>query len=438
MNNKILLSAASLLLVGNMYATPANSAIELSIGGEAKLTAAMDDKCFTAASATNIEGIIERVGATTIATDDRAANDYITSLGHPDLDFVDLSVDANDGAGGAADGIPDDIDENIVSDVGYAANPCGTGVDRSGIDWGFGKELSISASGTLANGLGVSFSDTLDLTDTNAEIGKFSLTLDSAVGTLNFKEGGGDAVGKARVAGDADYSVTGDNLGFHGSKTTGHAGMGILWTAPSVGDLDLYVGWSPNSGGNGLDDAAYDNTFSVAAVMDVSGMSIGAGYAAANESNSACTALAAGTYKAENAEVSAYDVVDQIWKGDYCGDQTLMHIAASMSVGDLGLGVGYSVLDTDEADKTVMHIDASTSMSGYDLGVGYRQTTKDYAYGTIEDTQNVLSVSLGTSLGDGVDFGLAYSTNNVDLAANTGANGDSSNYFAEASLTVGF
>ena len=435
MNNKILLSAAALLLTGNMYATPANSAIDLSIGGEAKLTALMDDKCFTEAAATDIEGIIERVGATTIATSDIAANDYITSLGHPDLDFVVLDADGDD-----EDLLPDDIDKNIVSDVGYAANPCGTGTttDRNGIDWGFGKKLTISASGTLANGLGISFSDDLNLADIADEQSAFALTLDSAVGSLTFKNGGGDAVGKARVAGDADVDVNGTNLGFHGSKTADHGGMGILWQAPSVGDLDLYVGWSPNSGGDGLDDAKYENTFSVAAVMDVSGMSIGAGYAAANESNAACTALAAGTYAAANAEVSAYDVVDQIWKGDYCGDQTLMHIAASMSVGDLGLGVGYSILDTDEADKTVMHIDASTSMSGYDLGVGYRQTTKDYAYGTIEDTQNVLSVSLGTSLGDGVDFGLAYSTNNVDLAANTGANGDSSNYFAEASLTVGF
>jgi hypothetical protein len=446
MNNKILLSAASLLLAGNMYSTPANSAIDLSIGGEVKLTALMDDKCFTEATATNIEGIIERVGATTISTDDRAANDYITSLGHADVNFVTLDADIGGGVGDdpngvrVTDGIPDDIDKNIVADVGYAANPCGTGTttDRNGIDWGYGKKLTISASGTLANGLGISFSDDLNLATIDDEQGAFALTLDSAVGSLTFKNGGGDAVGKARVAGDADYSVTGDNLGFHGSKTTGHGGMGILWTAPSVGGLDLYVGWSPNSGGDGLDDAKYENTFSVAAVMDVSGMSIGAGYAAANESNSACATLAADTYAAANAEVSAYDVVDQIWKGDYCGDQTLMHIAASMSVGDLGLGVGYSVLDTDEADKTVMHIDASTSMSGYDLGVGYRQTTKDYAYGTIEDTQNVLSVSLGTSLGDGVDFGLAYSTNNVDLAANTGANGDTSNYFAEASLTFGF
>ncbi|MAV98306.1 MAG: hypothetical protein CML81_00675, partial [Rhodobiaceae bacterium] len=44
MDKKILLGgAAALLLVGNMYATPANAAIDLSIGGEAKLTADMSE-----------------------------------------------------------------------------------------------------------------------------------------------------------------------------------------------------------------------------------------------------------------------------------------------------------------------------------------------------------------------------------------------------------
>jgi hypothetical protein len=423
MDKKILLGgAAALLLVGNMYATPASASIDLSIGGEVKLTGAMSE-CGPAADADGVtlKALLDDINGAAI--DDTSA-----ATASAAIEAINSGITADS----------EDLDQTAtLTTLGVAAGPC-AGADRSGIDWGYGKKLTISASGTLANGLGVSFSDDLNLATINDEEAAFALTLDSAVGSLTFKNGGGDAVGKARVAGDADVDVNGTNLGFHGSKTTGHGGMGILWQAPSVGDLDLYVGWSPNSGGDGLDTADYENTFSVAAIMDVSGMSIGAGYAAASESNAACAALAADTYDVTNAEVSAYDVVDQTFKGDYCGDQTLMHIAASMSVGDLGLGLGYSVLDTDEADKTVMHIDASTSMSGYDLGVGYRQTTKDYAYGTIEDTQNVLSVSLGTSLGDGVDFGLAYSTNNVDLAANTGANGDSSNYFAEASLTVGF
>ncbi|MBL6623736.1 MAG: hypothetical protein ISP44_02275, partial [Rhizobiales bacterium] len=53
MDKKILLGgAAALLLVGNMYATPANaSAISLSIGGEVTFDASMNDRCRTAATA---------------------------------------------------------------------------------------------------------------------------------------------------------------------------------------------------------------------------------------------------------------------------------------------------------------------------------------------------------------------------------------------------
>jgi hypothetical protein len=205
--------------------------------------------------------------------------------------------------------------------------------------------------------------------------------------------------------------------------------MGILWQAPSVGDLDLYVGWSPNSGGDGLDDAKYENTFSVAAVMGVGDMTIGAGYAAASESNAAC-----GAYVAPVDDMTAAAAADHIWGGDYCGDQTLMHIAADMSVGDIGLGLGYSVLDTDEADKTVWHVAASTAVGGYDLGVTYRDTTKAYEV-VVEDKQTVVAVSLGTSLGDGVDLGLSFSTADTDLASQIA---DDNYYFAEASLTVGF
>jgi len=291
------------------------------------------------------------------------------------------------------------------------------------------KKLTIGASGTLANGLGVSFSDELNLAEVDAEINAFSLTLDSAVGSLNFKNGGGDAVSKARVAGDADVDVNGTNLGFHGSKTAEHGGMGILWTAPSVGGLDLYVGWSPNSGGDGLDSAGYENTFSVAAVMDVSGMSIGAGYAAASESNAAC-----GAYAAPADDMTAAAAADHIWGGDYCGDQTLMHVAASMDAGDITLGAGYSVLDTDEADKTVMHVSADTTVGDYSVGLTYRNTVKDYEV-VVEDTQSVIALSLGTSLGDGVDLGLSFSTADTDLASQIA---DDNYYFAEASLTVSF
>jgi hypothetical protein len=443
--NKILLSTAAAVVVLGASSITSSANIQLSIGGEANLTALMDDKCFTEATATNIEGIIERVGATTIDTDDRKANDYITSLGHADLDFVKLDADAhtNGTTDGNPDGDPDDIDKNIVADIGYAANPCGaeTTTDRSGIDWGFDKKLSISASGTLANGLEVSFSDDFKLHDINAETGSFDLTLGGAFGSLQFKSGAPSAVDAAMVTGKKDLDVTGTNLGFHPTETAGSAGMGILWTAPSMGSLDLYLSWAPNSGGDGLDNAKFDNTFGFGAVMNASSITIGAGYESASANagkGGECVALAANTYDVTNAEVSAYDVVNQIWKGDYCGDETLMYIGATMDAANMSFSAGYSNLDTDEADKTVMSIGASTTVGEYDVSVDYRNTVKDYAYGTIEDTQDVIAIGVSTSLGDGVGFGVNYSMNNASLAADTGANGDTSNYRAEAKLTVGF
>jgi hypothetical protein len=472
MDKKILLGgAAALLLVGNMYATPASASIDLSIGGEAKLTAGMSACGVTAPGSKSLEAALEemtgtaQIGAGANATAAElnahmktinagagaAAGNSATDAQEKDIDDIyfaggALGVSGAAGASQVQDGAYDATAGDILLVAGskaaaftYTADPCGDGVDRNGIDWGFGKKLTIDASGTLANGLSVAFSDEINLTDVDAEEGAFSMTLGGNFGSLNFKNGGGDAVGKARVAGDAEFDVNGTDLGFHGSKTTGHGGMGILWTAPSVGDLDLYVGWSPNSGGDGLDNAAYENTFSVAAVMDVSALSLGVGYATANATDgNGCAALAAGDF----AGGTMVELADHVYGGDYCGDQTLMHVAASMDAGEISLGAGYSVQDTDEADKTVMHIEASTSMGGYDLSLGYRQTTKDYEFDGKEDTHNVVSAGLSTSLGDGLDLGLSLTSSDIDLIAETNntaaTNGDQSLMFAEVSLTASF
>jgi hypothetical protein len=473
MDKKILLGGAAAIIMGvGIAAAPAQASINLSIGGEAKLTAGMSACGVTAPTALGLEAAVEQITGTAIVDTSNSNN------ANANYDDINTAIEAiNTGAGDTTEAQEKDIDDiyfagvsgkldaDAAADIAqtqdgdydatagdillvagttaatytFTADPCGNGVDRNGIDWGFGKKLTIDAAGTLANGLTVSFSDELDLTDLNAEQGAFSMTLGGNFGSLNFKEGGGDAVGKARVAGDADYDVNGTNLGFHGSKTTGHAGMGILWTAPSVGDLDLYVGWSPNSGGNGLDNAAYENTFSVAAVMDVSALKLGVGYASANATDgNGCAAIAAADYNSTTLVALA----DTIYGGDYCGDQTLMHVAASMDAGEISLGAGYSVQDTDEADKTVLHIDASTAMAGYDLSLGYRQTTKEYEFGNKEDKQSVVSAGIGTSLGDGLDLGLSLTSSDVDLLAETGStsanNGDNSLMYAEVSLTASF
>jgi len=412
MDKKILLGgAAALLLVGNMYATPASASIELSIGGEAKLTANMSEcgPALTNASDT-IEEVLEAVDGAALA-DNAAAIARVAAINSTAAALVDSTTLQT-----------------------YATQPC-NGADRSGVDWGFGKELSISASGTLANGLEVSFSDKLDLTDTNGETGAFELVLGTAVGELTFKDGAASAVDAAMVTGKKNLDVQGGNLGAHKTETAGSAGMGILWNAPSVGDLDLYVGWAPNSGGDGLDTAAYENTFSIGAVMSVAGMEIGAGFESASANTSgACAEVVLGDYAAGTAA----GIVNHIYGGDYCGDQTLTYIGATMDAADIGFSAGYSILDTDEADLTVMSIGASTTVGGYDLGIDYRTNTKEYEF-LIEDEQSVVAVELGTSLGDGVDLGLVFSTSDLDLASESGADSESTNtYFAEASLTVGF
>jgi hypothetical protein len=428
MDKKILLGgAAALLLVGNMYATPANAAIDLSIGGEAKLTGNMSE-CgpATVADANDTkEEILEAIDGAALA-DEAAVVARIAAI-NPTAPALPLA------AATAAQAF--DVTHAFAT---AADGPCG-GADRSGINWGFGKELTIDASGTLANGLSVSFSDKIDLTDVDKEEGSFDLTLGGAFGSLQFKDGAPSAVDAAMVTGKKDLDVNGTNLGFHDTETAGSAGMGILWTAPSMGDLDLYVGWAPNSGGAGLDTASYENTFSIGAVMSVSGIEFGAGYEAA--SVNAGTAGVCAEVVAATSYVTARtaaEFVDDIYGGDYCGDQTLMYIGANMTAGTIDLSAGYSVLDTDEADKTVMSIGAATTVSDIDVSIDYRTTEKAYEFAGAADDQSVIAVGLGTSLGDGVDLGLSFSTSDVSLESEQGGAGDTNYYFAEASLTVGF
>jgi hypothetical protein len=425
MDKKILLGgAAALLLVGNMYATPASAAIDLSIGGEAKLTGAMSECGPDAEAANDLEEMLEahsgsQIGVAAAATS-AEVDTYITGT---IKNTTAVAMTATD----------EDLEHK------YIAGPC-AGADRSGIDWGFGKKLTISASGTLANGLEVSFSDELNLTSVAKEEEAFDLTLGGAFGSLQFKTSAPSAVDAAMVTGKKDLDVNGTNLGFHDTETSGSAGMGILWNAPSMGDLDLYLSWAPNSGGDGLNNAAYENTFGFGAVMNTSAITIGAGYeaASADATNGKCKEVVADDY---HADQTAQQITDTIFGGDYCGDQTLMYVGATMDASNIGINIGYSVLDTDEADKTVMSIGASTTVSDIDVSIDYRNTVKDYEFGASadQDEQTVIALGLGTSLGDGVDLGLSFSTADTSLLSESMAGGGDTNYyFAEASLTVGF
>jgi hypothetical protein len=428
MDKKILLGgAAALLLVGNMYATPASAAIDLSIGGEAELTATMSDSCFTAANDTAVEELLEAVSGDTI--DDQNGSELLAFLESADFGSRDISTYGTNPA--ATD------DDNAVA---YRQDPCG-GASEDNPVLGFSKKLTIDASGTLANGLSVSFSDELNLADVDKEEGAFSLSLGGAFGTLTFKDNAASAVDAARVGDTSDITVTGADLGRHTRETSGTAGTGILWQAPSMGNLDMFVSWAPNADDSGFSTATYTDTFAFGAVFNADVITVGAGMESASANAAgACKDVTATDFDLgpNSEDVVASALIDAVYGGDYCGDQTLTFVGATMDAGEFTLSAAYSVLDTEEADKTVTSIGASTSVGEYDFAVDWTQREKAYQYDGQKDEQTVIGASVSTSLGDGVDLGFKFSNNDIDLVSQTGGNGSETNYNAEVALTVGF
>jgi hypothetical protein len=410
-----------------MYATPANAAIDLSIGGEAELTASMGDSCFTAANDTAVEELLEAVSGDTI--NDTDGSELLAFLESADFGSRDISVTGTN---------PDAADDDNA--VAFRQDPCGGAAEDNPV-LGFTKKLTIDASGTLANGLEVSFSDELKLHDVDAEEGAFSLALGGAFGTITFKDNAASAVDEARVGDTSDITVTGANLGRHTRETNGTAGTGILWQAPSMGNLDMFVSWAPNADDSGLDDATYTDTFAFGAVFNADMITVGAGMESASaNAAAACSEVTATDFDlgANSADVVASALIDAVYGGDYCGDQTLTFVGASMDAGSVTINAAYSKLDTDEADKTVTSIGLSTSVSDYDLAVNWSQREKAYQYDGQKDEQTVIGASIGTSLGDGVDLSFKFSNNDIDLVSQTGGNGSETNYNAEVALTVGF
>ncbi len=116
----------------------------------------------------------------------------------------------------------------------------------------------------------------------------------------------------------------------------------------------------------------------------------------------------------------------------------LVAIGASMSAGDIGISAGYSQLDTDEADQTTMSVGLNTSFGDYSLAAGWANTVLEYQAGGLEDEQTVIDVALGTSLGDGVNLDLNFSSNDMSKASQANGSGDTNNYYAAMKVTVGF
>jgi len=411
MDKKILLGgAAALLLVGNMYATPASASIDLSIGGEAKLTATMPDACFTA----------------------QASDSLNVALGDSDL---------GDGLAGATITITEAVDGDgaVANIVSYAADPCSGNSEDEPV-WGFGKELSISASGTLANGLSVAFSDKLDLTDIDKEQGSFELELGGAFGTLTFADGVKSAVDAAMVGDTSGADVSGLlDLGGHKLSTDGTDGTGILYQAPTMGSLDLYVSYAPNSEDNGYDTAKYLDTFAFGVTFSTDNLTIGGGFESASENNNACDLGT--TLTLADVAITAAALFDDVYGTDHCGDQSLMAVGAEFVAADMTFSAAYSELDTDEADQTSYSFGVSTTISDFDLAIDYTNSVNEFANDGIEDEQSVIHVGLATALGDGVDLSLDISTNDQSVASEAnggGHGGDLNQTYAELALTVGF
>ena len=320
--------------------------------------------------------------------------------------------------------------------VSFAADPC-SGNDPDNPVLGFKKEITIEAGGTLANGLSVTFADKIDLTDVAGEQGAFELDLSGAFGSLKIKDGASGGV-DAVLLDKFDLDVAGDNLGKFKTETAGTDGTGLLYGVPSMGAMDIYVSYAPNSDDSGYDTASYTDTFGFGMVYN-GDITVAAGIESASANAAAnCAGVAAGGL---DAAIGAAALMDAVYGGESCGDQTLTYVGAEMGVADMTIKAGYNLLDTDEADTTGMGLGLSTSVGGYDLDINYRNTVKEYLVGGFEDEQSIIGVSLGTALGDGVDMKFQFSQNDVDLASQAtafGGNDSTSDYFAEASMTVGF
>jgi hypothetical protein len=409
MDKKILLGgAAALLLVGNMYATPANAAIDLSIGGEAQVTLGMTDACgATAATAAT--------GHAVLGVADDAA--LATKTGRTITDATDDGADS-------------------AEDLAKASSATFTDYSCAGDDdnpsWGFSKELSIGASGTLANGLEVSFSDTLDLTDTNGEVDSFELVLGGAFGELTM--------------GSIDSAVDASSVGMpgeldHDLATDGTAGFGLLYSLPTMGALDVMISYAPNAeanNGGALDDAEYMDTFGIGAAFNAGVATISFGFESASSNDASCSVAGTATAEQVNTAKTAASLITSIYNDSVCGDMTVMAIGGEMEASGLTLSAGYSEVDSDGADRNTTSFGVATSVGDYSVEAGYAMQNLDFEVGGEGDETTAINLKAETALGDGVDLSLEFIQTETDLFSQKEGAGANTVYTAEVALTVGF
>jgi len=419
MDKKILLSGAAALVLGvSMYSASASaSALSLTIEGEGAVTATMSDTCAAQAAAAS-------------------ANDGVAHAAVLGLSYT-AAQDA-ESEEGAGDGQPDQIedlidavtggtsvivaDESADGDVTFVADPCG-GASADNPVWGVETSWEWSAAGTLANGLEVTIKD-----GNEVELG-------GAFGTITFADGVDSGVKAAFVGEDGDIDVAGSGFGGHNLSTSGTAGVGLLWQAPSVGGVDLYVSYSPNSANSGLDSSEYTDTIGFGAAFATDMLTVSAGFESAE--GGACGTGTSGEIDGISgfAGMNLKELADAVLGGEACGDESLVALGMEMSAGEFTINAGYSEMDTDGADTTVMNVGLSTSLGAYDLALDYVDSELDYQFiDGVVDTQTVIGAELSTALGDGVDLVMTFSTSDYEVA---GAASESK-YRAEAKLDISY
>ena len=389
MDKKILLGgAAALIMAGSMVATPADASISLSTSGEAQVTISTSDSCGDAPATAAAQNDV--TGHATLAALNTATGITFTS----------------DSAGS--------MDVDTVTFTDYRCTP--NTADNDNPVFGFAKEISFEASGTLANGLEVTFSDTLDLTDVDAEEGSFEMVLGGAFGTLTM--GSVDsAVDSTSVGmpGELDYDVS----------TDGSAGFGLSYALPTMGALDVAISYFPNADDAGLDDSEYMDTFGIGAAFDAGMATLSFGFESASSNDADCS-------------VSAAALITAVYGDSVCGDMDTIAIGAEMPVSDLTLSAGYSAIDSDQADRTTMGFGVETSVGDYTIGAGYAIQTLEFELGGEEDETTAVNFTAETALGDGVDLSLEFIQTDADLFSQAAGAGSNSTYTAEIALTVGF
>jgi len=309
MNKKILMSGiAALLIGGSMHATSVSaSALSVSMSGEASLTATFEDTCRAKASDLETNASFETLGEDglhggTEANADTAGvrgalADFLLMTYTPtaaadalDQNGVNVVADTDQflTALNAINGLTNTFDtgvddSSLDANVTFAANPCGTtNPSADNPVWATKSKLEWSASGTLANGLGITIGGGAG----PEELGD-AITLSGAFGSLSWENGGDSAVKRAHVGGDGDIDVAGSGFLGHALGTAGTAGYVIGWQTPSVGGMDIHVTYAPSSDNNATNEDEYLDTLAVGAAFSTEMLKLSAGWETATHNANA-------------------------------------------------------------------------------------------------------------------------------------------------------